>query len=70
MAGIARSSELRQYTVSEWKAGVGYLVKEFEVQKEIQRSKRMGQTDFIPGASDAFRDQFINWIFGRRKYIY
>jgi hypothetical protein len=68
MAGIARSSELRQYAASEWKAGVGYLVKEFETQKEIERSKGMDQMHSDTRSSNLFRDQFIDWVFGRRRY--
>jgi hypothetical protein len=68
MAGIARSSELRQYAASEWKADVGYLVKEFEMQKDVERSKGMNHTDSATGPSGLFRNQFIDWLMGRRRY--
>jgi hypothetical protein len=70
MAGIVHSTELKQYTASEWRVGVGYLVKEFEDQQEIERSKRMSQMDSDPGRSNAFKNQFIDWIFGKRKFSY
>jgi hypothetical protein len=70
MAGMARSSELRQYAASEWKADVGYLVKEFERQKEIERSMETNQKVSGSGSSDLFRDQFLDWVLGRRRYSY
>jgi hypothetical protein len=68
MAGIARSSELRQYAASEWKADVGYLVKEFEMQKENGKSKGMNEKGSVPGSLNLFRNQFIDWVLGRRRY--
>lgn len=70
MAGIARSSGLRQYAASEWKADVGYLVREFELQKDIERSKGVDRKNPVPGSSGLSRNQFVDWVLGRRRYFY
>ena len=65
MAGIRLSNELKGYSASEWKADVGYLVKEFEIQKEVDRSKRTTwpDTDIFPAVP---RNDHIPWFFRKR----
>jgi hypothetical protein len=63
MAGI-RNSELRGYCSSEWKADVGYLVREFEIQQEIDRSKILNGSN---GTSAGTKNHFINWPFKKRQ---
>jgi hypothetical protein len=62
MAGI-RNSELRGYCSSEWKADVGYLVREFEIQKEIERSKVLFGSNVTSAET---KNQFVHWLFGKR----
>jgi len=67
MTGIGRSNELRAYSASEWKADVGYLVREFEIQEEIERSKRTDQTKQYGKTSAGTKNHFLGWIFGKRN---
>ena len=66
MAGIRLSNELRGYSASEWKADVGYLVKEFEIQKELERSERTAQSDIDRNIPSVSRNDYFAWIFGKR----
>jgi hypothetical protein len=67
MAGIRNSSELRGYASSEWKADVGFLAREFEIQRENEISKRSAQPGGLNETSTKPRIQFVSWIFGRHN---
>lgn len=65
MAGIWNSHELKGFAKSEWGSDVGYLVKEFEKQLEIQKDRRtIGLAGQKPPASS--NGQLLARIFGKR----
>jgi hypothetical protein len=66
MAGIRLSKELREYTESEWRADVGYLVKEFEIQKELDKAKGMARSDINNKGPSVSGNHHLAWIFGKR----
>jgi hypothetical protein len=61
MAGIRGWSELRGYSSSEWKADIGFLVREFEIQQEKEKSVSSNGVN-----ESSTKHQLTNWIFGRR----
>lgn len=67
MAGIRNSNELRGIAASEWKADVGYLVKEFEIQKEKERVEKKNASKFAHRRPPQYRVELLDWIFGKRN---
>jgi hypothetical protein len=66
MAGIGQSNELSKYLASEWKADVGYLVREFEIQKELEKSKKQVQFNNDRNKPTSIGNGHFGWLFGKR----
>ena len=67
MAGIRNSNELRGFVASEWKADVGYLVREFEIQNEKDRIEKTRALDAGQRRPPQSRVELLAWIFGKRN---
>jgi hypothetical protein len=67
MAGTRGWSELRGYCSSEWKADVGYLEREFEIQREIERSKSSHEAIGLNDISTGSKTKNLSRIFGKRQ---